>query len=245
MNKKSELLSIGEAAKMLDISIETLRRWDKAGKFSSQRTTGGQRRYHKATIEDRLREDLYMQAKIWVSQARANEPNDLFYCATRDMFEARLRRLDLDLLTIKNLGGKSSLISSSAGEIGNNSFDHNLGRWHDVPGIYFGYDILKRKIVLADRGQGIWQTLRRVRPDISSHVEALKVAFTEIVTGRAPEHRGNGLKYVRRNVEAGYFSLRFQTGDAELQLNTGTRYSDKTIQTVSHEIHGCLTMLQF
>jgi len=46
----------------------------------------------------------------------------------------------------------SSLIVAITGEIGNNSFDHNLGKWPDEPGVFFGYDIAKGTVVLADRG---------------------------------------------------------------------------------------------
>ena len=38
-------LSIGEAAKILKISINTLRRWEASGKITSAHTSGGQRRY--------------------------------------------------------------------------------------------------------------------------------------------------------------------------------------------------------
>jgi excisionase family DNA binding protein len=42
MNK---YVSIGQAAKMLGVSIATLRRWDKEGKLPSERTPSGHRRY--------------------------------------------------------------------------------------------------------------------------------------------------------------------------------------------------------
>ena len=34
------------------------------------------------------------------------------------------------------------LIVAVAGEIGNNSFDHNLGKWPDSPGVFFGFDVV-------------------------------------------------------------------------------------------------------
>ena len=37
---EKELISIGEAASILGISIDTLRRWDKSGKLSSVKTEG-------------------------------------------------------------------------------------------------------------------------------------------------------------------------------------------------------------
>ena len=41
----SRYLGIGEAAKMLGVSIPTLRRWDKEGKLTAVRTPSGHRRY--------------------------------------------------------------------------------------------------------------------------------------------------------------------------------------------------------
>ena len=49
-----EVLTPGAAAAQLGISIETLRRWEKAGKITAFRTPGGQRRFDRAEI-DRLR----------------------------------------------------------------------------------------------------------------------------------------------------------------------------------------------
>ena len=141
------------------------------------------------------------------------------------------------------VAGVFSLVSSCVGELGNNSFDHNLGNWPDIPGIFFGYSTQKRYIVLADRGQGILTTLQRVRPSLRRHTDALRVAFTEVLTGRSPEHRGNGLKYVRKIVTQNDFSLQFQTGDAFLALQKGEK--DLTIKTVRPSIIGCLIIFSF
>src|SRR3990167_2897678 len=40
-----KLIKIGEAAKILGVSIDTLRRWEKAGKIQTVRTLGGTRLY--------------------------------------------------------------------------------------------------------------------------------------------------------------------------------------------------------
>ena len=41
----SNLLSIQEAADLLGVSTNTLRRWETEGKITSERTVGGHRRY--------------------------------------------------------------------------------------------------------------------------------------------------------------------------------------------------------
>ncbi len=87
-----------------------------------------------------------------------------------------------------------------------------------MPGIFFAYDLNRGRIVLADRGRGILATLKKVRPKLSTHQDALKIAFTEIVSGRAPEYRGNGLKFVKDVVVSSEIRLFFQTGDACIKI---------------------------
>ncbi len=45
-----DLLPIGDAARLLGVSIETLRRWDRGGRISSVRTLGGHRRFRHGDI---------------------------------------------------------------------------------------------------------------------------------------------------------------------------------------------------
>ncbi|MFP4119912.1 MAG: MerR family DNA-binding transcriptional regulator [Coleofasciculus sp.] len=46
------LLSIGEAAAVKGVSVDTMRRWEKEGKIKSVRTDGGHRRYDIDTLID-------------------------------------------------------------------------------------------------------------------------------------------------------------------------------------------------
>jgi excisionase family DNA binding protein len=48
-------LSISEAARVLGVSLSTVRRWSDSGTLPSYRTPGGQRRYSRAQLEDFLR----------------------------------------------------------------------------------------------------------------------------------------------------------------------------------------------
>ena len=49
--EKEDLVSIGEAAESLDVSVMTLRRWDENGKLSPVKSRGGHRYYRKKDIE--------------------------------------------------------------------------------------------------------------------------------------------------------------------------------------------------
>lgn len=44
-------LTVGQAAKRLGVTVATVRRWEREGKISAQRTPGGQRRFDRAEIE--------------------------------------------------------------------------------------------------------------------------------------------------------------------------------------------------
>ena len=239
MNEK-DLISISEAASMLGVSIDTLRRWDKSGKLSSVKTKGGHRKYFRSQLEIFLN-DLYKLAKNWVTKGTEFDPN--FYCSNSAVFQARLTRMQEMIAEVKGLSVAYPLVVAVAGEIGNNSFDHNLGNWPDTPGIFFGYDFNKKIIALADRGLGVLATLKRVKPELNTHAEALKVAFTEIISGRSPESRGNGLKFVRKIVSENKIGLLFQTGDAELILQKDSDILD--IRKSSESFRGCLALLTF
>jgi len=122
-------------------------------------------------------------------------------CETREIFSARLPRLKSYLTNGLPENLLPSVIST-AGEIGNNSFDHNLGQWRDVPGCWFESQVTGRTlwICIADRGQGIFGSLVKMHPHLVDDQSALKAAFETVISGRAPEQRGNGLKFVRNTI---------------------------------------------
>lgn len=239
---QNKLVAIGKAAKKLGVSINTLRRWDATGRLPSTRSgPKGHRFYRQIDINLFLRNESAL-AKQWaIAPLGVIPPNDV-YCPTRDVFQARLEKLQHSLENIVPDSARY-LLSAITGEIGNNSFDHNLGNWPDVAGVYFSYDINNRNILLADRGQGILKTLKRARPQLTTASEALKVAFTETISGRAPEARGNGLKFVRKVITENSFTLEFQTGDAKIFLKEG----DKDIVTFLADEHvgGCIAIIGF
>jgi len=236
------LISINNAAKQLGVSIDTLRRWDKTYRLSSIRIgPRGHRFYSQEDINRFLRNDNSV-AKQWAMTPVGAFPSDDVYCATRDVFQARFEKLQT-VLQGKVPESAVSLLCAVAGEIGNNSFDHNLGNWPDVMGVYFSYNLRNRNIVLADRGLGILKTLKRVRPELSNAGEALKVAFTETISGRFPEARGNGLKFVRSVITKNPFTLKFQTGDAYLSLKENDQ--DIVVSYTEDYIRGCIAVIDF
>jgi len=236
-----EFLTIGEASELIGVSIMTLRRWDESGRLVSVRKKEGGNRYYRKSDINVFLSDLFKIAKDWV--IKDSDLPENFYCQNSAIFQSRLSKMESLMLGNKIPEDFSSRVVSIVGEIGNNSFDHNLAQWPDVPGIFFAYDLNKKQIVLADRGQGIFKTLKRVKPEIENDEQALKVAFTEIISGRAPEERGNELKYVKFIISKNPINLFFQTGSAVLNLSANS--SDFKLSNSVDNFHGCLVLIKW
>lgn len=177
-----------------------------------------------------------------IGQQWATEPNvpdipDEWYCQTRDVFGARLAMLTGKLE--KSGTEDAYLLAAVTGEIGNNSFDHNLGNWRDLPGVFFASD--ESYIVLGDRGQGILNTIRHVKPDVVKHTEALRVAFREVISGRYPEQRGNGLKFVFSIIQEKRWQLEFYSGNAKAEIRNGIF----NISESDRIVPGCFAVIQY
>lgn len=238
---EEELLTISQAAEYLGLSQNTLRRWDESGKLVAIKKDGGTHRYYRERDLEIFASDLMKFASEWIQDGV--EFPGTFYCPTSSAFNARLTKMQTILIQKPGFEQLYSLIVSITGEIGDNSFAHNLGKWPDTAGIFFGYDLDKRIIVLADRGLGILETLRHVRPELPSHVVAVQVAFTEFISGRAPEKRGNDLKLVREVIIDSPIDLFYQSGDAEVRM----KGPDKIFRVMrgQRSIRGCLAKIEF
>jgi len=238
---EEKLLTIRQAAEFLGISLDTLRRWDKSGKLIAINKDGGTHRYYREKDLEIFTSDKMKFASEWIQDGV--EFPGVFYCPTSSIFNARLIKMEHALIQEPGFEKLYSLITLITGEIGDNSFAHNLGRWPDTAGIFFGYDLAKGIIVLADRGLGILKTLRQVRPELPSHVMAVDVAFTEFISGRAPEKRGNGLKTVREVVMEWPIDLFFTSGDAEVRIQgTNKQFHVTRGQRI---VRGCLAKIKF
>lgn len=135
----------------------------------------------------------------------SHDKNTDYFCNTRDIFQARLD----SFITKTN----EYLLSAIIGEIGNNTFDHNWDyQIGQSRGVYFNLDKINQ-IILADFGRGLQKSLESVT-NCKTDLEAIKIAFTKNISGRAPEQRGNGLKFVSETIKQKYWKLYFQSGIA-------------------------------
>ncbi len=195
--KKNGSARPGELSGMLNISLQALHKHLK--QFVEQgilETIGGPptTRYRISGIPD------FGPGFKWFHSGRVLEEKDEI-CETRDVFFARLNRIAL----MEEQGipkNELPLIISIIGEIGNNCFDHNLGQWHDSPGCWFEIQVTRLRlwILIADRGQGIFRSLSGVA-QLKNDQDAMEKAFKEHISGRMPEKRGNGLKFVTNIIE--------------------------------------------
>jgi hypothetical protein len=156
------------------------------------------------------------------------------FSATRDVFTARLESFIVDT--------NKYLEAAIIGEIGNNTFDHNF-IFENIyqKGVYCNYNFRERYVVLADYGRGIKESLAQVVVNIRNDLEALEIAFTKRISGRSPEQRGNGLKFVLETIQNNNWDLYFQSGIGCCFINkNGIKYS-KSNTVVS----GCLAVINF
>lgn len=179
------------------------------------------------------------------SIAKPSESPGENVCETRDVFTARLSHLS----SFTRTGLKEedlSLVISVVGEIGNNCFDHNLGNWRDVPGCWFETQTTARQLWLciADRGQGVFRSLTRVVPSIPDDQEALITAFETTISGRSPENRGNGLKFVRNIIVAGEKrGLACRSGSGLVDYGSLGRVCRNELVRCSHHPIGTITVV--
>ena len=173
-----------------------------------------------------------MNAIHWIMESSETEPPNDFYCPTRDVGQARVEKLVSELIHQDWSEGEAGLLSAIIGEIVGNCFDHNLGQWRDIPGCWLETNTNKTEFsaIVADRGQGVFNSLKRALPDLQNDQEALRVAFTQKISGRAPEQRGNGLKFIIHSLN--YFNgvtLQYVSGLAMLSVE-----NQKDLQNISH-----------
>lgn len=242
---EKEILKIGEAAKLLGVTPRTLRNWDASGKLPARRTKTGRRYYLRDEII-RFSEDLPALGFAWATNTQTPQIPTRYYCETQDRFTSRLNKMAIEFMShneIEVTEDTLSLLLQAVGEIGDNSFAHNIGKWPNTPGLFFAYNIHKRIIVLADRGVGVFSTLSRILPDIETDTQALEIAFTRRISGRDPEKRGNGLKVVRRVAESDAIGLRYYSGIGAVTIPQPT--SHMTISIGTHNVPGTYAVITF
>ena len=151
---------------------------------------------------------------------------------TRDVFDARLYSY-----TNKT---QNWLYGAVIGEIGANTFDHNFTFQSDYPkGLFFDYESSSEFVYLCDFGSGLKTTLSRTIKDITDDKIAIEIAFTKPVSGRAPELRGNGLKFTLSSIIENKWNLFYQSGNA-VCIADGNGYSFD-ISDYNH--NGCFCIL--
>lgn len=138
------------------------------------------------------------------------------WCFYRDEFKQRSEKYFRNLLKEKEFDF-SALLLSAISEIGGNAFDHNLGKFKESPGVCFYYN--KRQVVLFDDGQGIKSSLSAAGIKCKNEQEYINKSMNEVVSGRAPEKRGNGLKLVKSVVEKLGIGFCLKSGQAIYLIN--------------------------
>jgi hypothetical protein len=156
------------------------------------------------------------------------------FSKTRDVFTARIQSYIIET--------QNYLEAAIIGEIGNNTFDHNFIFGNNFPrGVYCNVSYQHNYTVLADFGKGVKQSLLLVQPSLQSDIEAVEMAFTKRISGRSPEQRGNGLKFVSETIRQNNWHLYFQSGSGCCSIDCdGNTFFKSAIS-----LTGCLAIINF
>ena len=105
---KEKLYSIGETAKIIGVSIDTLRKWDKKGILPSFRPLPTSKRYYRqedidAFLAKETQLDLKSMAEKWAIDPPPSPLPPELYCQTSDVFHARLQHLELEIARVPEL----------------------------------------------------------------------------------------------------------------------------------------------
>jgi hypothetical protein len=160
--------------------------------------------------------------------------NEEYFAKTRDVFTAIMQSFVLET--------KKYLEAAIIGELGNNTFDHNFIFQNNYPiGVYCNITYKSEYTVVADFGKGIRQSLTPVVPSIGSDLEAVETAFTKKISGRFPEQRGNGLKFVSETIQQNNWHLYFQSGIGCCSIDkNGMNFFQRDTSLI-----GCLAIVKF
>ena len=80
---QNKLISIGEAAQKIGVSVKTLRRWDFGARLPSIRSGPSGHRFYKQLDIDLFLRNESVLAKQWASAVVGVTPLDDLYCPTR------------------------------------------------------------------------------------------------------------------------------------------------------------------
>lgn len=107
LGKSSARIRVGQAAEMLGISVETLRRWEADGRIAMSRTDGGQR---VVTVDE--------VARLLAERRRATSDRPIVAQSARNRFAGVVTRIERDRVAavVEVMAGAHRLVSLMTAE---------------------------------------------------------------------------------------------------------------------------------
>ncbi len=148
------------------------------------------------------KEEFELLNKVQIPENYNLNIQEISHCEYRDELDGKLEKF---MEMFKNFGLNeydARLATALVGELGNNTFDHNLGSWPtDISGCIIvaqNYPTKKKiQVAIGDPGIGFLGSLKAAFPNLKTDIEAIKKGLGGN-TGRIGELRGNGLKLIQR-----------------------------------------------
>jgi len=204
----SRLVTIGEASKILGVSISTLRRWDKAGRLEPEKTASGHRRYDISKLKPELFREIQQESRKTVAYARVSshdQKDDLE--RQKQVLELYCARQGWTFEIISDLGSGMNYHKKGLKRLLNEILSERIGRLvitHKDRLLRFGAELIfaiceakQVEIVILNQGEDT-----TFEEDLAKDVLEIITVFSARLYGSRSRKNQKLLEDVKKAVEA-------------------------------------------
>ena len=202
----SKILTIGATAKVLGVSAQTLRRWEREGKIQSERTKGGQRRYDTCSLRPELFRTADETQRKTIAYARVSshdQKGDLE--RQKQVLEAYCAAQGWTFEVVADLGSGMNYHKKGLRNLIENVIDNNIGRLvltHKDRLLRFGAELVfsicearNVEVVILNKGEDT-----TFEQDLATDVLEIITVFSARLYGARSKKNKRIIEEVRRTI---------------------------------------------
>ena len=204
----SRLVTIGEASKILGVSITTLRRWDKNRRLTPEKTASGHRRYDISKLKPEIYREIQQETKKTIAYARVSshdQKNDLE--RQKQVLELYCARQGWTYEIISDLGSGMNYHNKGLKKLINDVLSEKAGRLvitHKDRLLRFGAELIfavceakQVEVVILNQGEDT-----TFEEDLANDVLEIITVFSARLYGARSRKNQKLLENVKKAVEA-------------------------------------------
>jgi len=204
----SRLVTIGEASKILGVSITTLRRWDKNRRLTPEKTASGHRRYDISKLKPEIYREIQQETKKTIAYARVSshdQKNDLE--RQKQVLELYCARQGWTYEIISDLGSGMNYHNKGLKKLINDVLSEKTGRLvitHKDRLLRFGAELIfavceakQVEVVILNQGEDT-----TFEEDLANDVLEIITVFSARLYGARSRKNQKLLENVKKAVEA-------------------------------------------